>query len=186
MASRYYILGAGQTGPTVVSQIWAGGLIVISLLVAILSGHWLVYILSSVFILIGLFSLFRPARPGLFVELQDDRLVINVLTRTKISYYDIESVSHPASNFGELRRRLENAAVAWNRFFGGGFQKFPGRGEAIMHSARLELRTRIWAVRPIPPFIVSRRSWILNLEDADNFIAELTAHLSRRVQKHSS
>jgi hypothetical protein len=175
--TRYYFLGAGtRTAET--TQLRALIIIGLSVAVAVLSRDLFVLILASIFAIVGLVSLLRPGRPGLYVELRDDSLIVKLLVATRVPFSSIARVEHPIATHGTLMRAITNGAVAMNRIAGGDYPWARPRGEMDTTTCRLLFRKVVWVPVVIPPLFIPRRSWSLTVEDAESLKAEIEKRIT--------
>lgn len=135
---------------------------------------------SAVSALIGLYALFRDRekRPGSFVELQEDYLLLNLLTEVKIPYGNIATAENPKFTQGPIGQWVGNAVVAWNHLFGGDFPRVGAKGEVNTSVLVIRLKKYTWSFIPFPPFMVPKRRWRLMIDGAESLRAELLEKLA--------
>ncbi len=137
-------------------------------------------VLSPIFVLFalgGLYRLLRPAKPGWYVELQEDVILVNKLTTNTIRYRDIRNAGFFVYRLRGFTRTLANASNALGRLFGGTSPIFGKFGEVDRERIQLRLRRWRWFYVPFPPFLFPSRGVLLWVEDASGLLAELQARL---------
>ena len=176
MLERFYLGYSGGPAGTAIGP-WA--MIGVAFAASLLLQSTVVYLFSGIFALIGVIGLIKGGRAGLFVELQDDHLLLNFWVPTRVPYSEIESANHPIFMWGETRRAFEELGVKVNRFFGGDFQAPGEEGKPEKSIVEIAFRKRIWVFVPFPPFVRLKRSWRLHLRDADIFLERLQHRMNR-------
>lgn len=126
--SQYDFVGAHQVPP---ARQW-GLLLLLAALATLLAlrefPYWLVPLGLA---LIGVYFFARPPRRDYFVELDDEQLVVHLLTETHISYKDISSVSFHQTRYNRSIRIPLNALIAFSNLFGAGVQKIAEPQEGV-------------------------------------------------------
>jgi hypothetical protein len=170
--ARYYFLGGGsrtadwtRLRPLVVVGLSIG--------IAVVWRSPFVLAVSAILAACGVLALLRPGRPGLYVELLDEHLNINLLFRTRVRYDNISSADHPIMKHGILMRIAYNCAVAINRIAGGDYPWAPNKGEADTTTVEVKFRRAIWT----PLLLFPRKSWRLTVENAESLRSELVERL---------
>src|SRR5437870_781205 len=105
--------------PVQLGRYWSAFLVISSLLLAWVAQSLVWSPILALFALGGVYGLLRPAEPGWYVELQDDGIIVNMVTRRKIAYRDISSAGPFVYRHSALVRFLANASIAFGRLFGG-------------------------------------------------------------------
>jgi hypothetical protein len=181
--SRYYALGGGHG----TSSAQLRGILLIGLSVAA-AALWrtpIVMVPAAILAVVGVAQLVRPARPGVYVEVREKELVLNVLFPIRIPFENIQTVSHPPYRDGAVMRLLVNCAVALNRLTGGDLPWWGRKGEIDRSSVEVRFKKRMWVFVPIPPFYWPRAFWYLTVENAPLLKDELEGGLLELSQKRT-
>jgi len=128
----------------------------------------------------GLYGILRPAQPGWYVELQEDGILVNMLTTSKIQYRDIRNADFFVYHLGEFLRAAANASISLGRLFGGTSPMFGKLGEVDRERIKLEFGRWRWFYVPFPPFLFPSRAVLLWVEDASGLLGEVQSRLSQR------
>ncbi len=175
--SRYYF--AFRVGS--INRLWGLILLAGSLAAMAILRSPLALVIFGISALIGAYGIVRPARPGFFVELDVDHLIINVLAPVKIPYDDIASADFYRHKEGEFVRALQNFAIALSRPFGGQFPYVGKPGEVDSRVVELKFKGWKWLHFVFPPLRLPRRSWLLAIgDDALSLRSDLLERLSQR------
>jgi len=172
---RYEFRGVA---PTQLGRYMSGSSLILSLFLALVV--WSV-VWSPVFLLFalgGLYGLLRRAKPGWYAELQEDGILVNMLTANKIRYRDIRSAGFFVYHLGEFLRAVANASISLGRLFGGTSPMFGKFGEVDRERIKLEFGRWRWFYVPFPPFLFPSRAVLLWVEDAPGLLTELQKRLS--------
>jgi len=171
---RYYFAGIAVTP---LNRYWSAFLIVLNVFLMALVRTVYAYVIFGLFALGGLYGLTRPAKPGFFVELWRERLLINALTSHSVACRDIASADLYVHKNGAAVRRILNFSVWLSRLFGGQERYVGEPGEVDEDTVEVKFAKTLWMYMPFPPFILPRRSWRLRVEDA----ASLRDEINRRL-----
>ena len=172
---RYELTGAPATE---LGRYWSAIQLVVSVFLALVV--WSV-VWSPIFVVIALgsvFGLLRRAKPGFFVELHDDGIVVNMAVAWKIPYRDIRSADFYVYRDREFVRAIGNAFIALGRSFGGHYPPIEKFGEVDHDSVELRFVHVLWAYIPFPPFLIPIRHPRLRVEDAPGLLRELRNRLA--------
>jgi hypothetical protein len=173
---RYELTGAPATD---LGRYWSAIQLVVSLLLALVV--WSI-IWSPIFVLIALgsiYGLLHRAKPGWYVELREDGVLVNMLTANRIQYRDIRSADFFVYYLGEPLRAMVNASNSLGRLFGGRSPMFGKKGEVDRARVRLGFRCWRWFYVPFPPFLFPSHGVLLWVDDAPGFLRELQDRISR-------
>ena len=170
--------------PVQLGRYWSAFLVGSSMMLALLV-HSVIW--SPILVLFatgGVFGLLRPAEPGWYVELRDDGVIVNMLTRRKIAYSDISTAGFYVYRHNAVVRSLANASIAFGRLFGGQSTYLRRAGEIDRDSAELRFGRVLWVYLPFPPFLLPSRSLWLKVENPSRLLSELDGRLpARTVQR---
>jgi len=172
---RYELTGAPATE---LGRYWSAIQLVVSVFLALVV--WSV-VWSPIFVVIALgsvFGLLRRAKPGFFVELQDDGIVVNMLTASKIRYRDIRRADFHVYRYWAFVRTVANASIALGRLFGGTSPMIGRAGEVDRDSVELRFVRLRWNYVPFPPFVIASRGVLMRVEDAPGLLRELRNRLA--------
>ena len=172
---RYELTGAPATD---LRRYWSGIQLVVSLFLALVV--WSV-VWSPIFVLIALASLYgllRRAKPGWYVELQEDGVLVNMVVAWKVPYRDIRGADFYVYRDREFVRAMGNAFIALGRSFGGHYPPIEKFGEVDRDSVELRFVHMLWAYMPFPPFLIPIRHPRLRVENAPGLLTELQSRLS--------
>lgn len=109
------------------------------------------------------------------MELQENYLLLNLLTEVKIPYGNIASAENPGVTQGSIGQWIGNAAVAWNHLFGGDFPRVGAKGETNTSVLVIRLKKYAWSF--MPPFMIPKKSLRLIVDGAESLRAELLERL---------
>jgi hypothetical protein len=171
---------------TDLGRYWSAIQLVVSLFLALVI--WSV-VWSPIFVLIALgsfYGLLRRAKPGFYVELQDDGTLINMAVTWKIAYRDIRGADFYVYRVREFVRAVGNVIISIGRPFGGHYPPIEKFGEIDHDSVELRFVHVLWAYIPFPPFLIPIRSPRLRVEDAPGLLKELHERLPRGASDPSS
>jgi hypothetical protein len=171
---RYELTGAPATE---LGRYWSAIQLVVSLFLALIV--WSI-VWSPILVLIAvgsLYGLLRRAKPGFYVELQDDGILVNMAVARKIPYRDIRSAGFYVYRDREFVRTVGNAFIALGRSFGGHLPPIEKFGEVDRDSVELRFVHMLWAYIPFPPFLIPIRAPRLRVEDAPGLLKELHKRL---------
>jgi len=160
-----------------INRYWSVFLLAGSLVAMAVFRSTATFIIFGVSALGGAYGILRRPGPGFFVELRNNHLIINALTRMRIDYDDIAFADFRTYRAGEILRSLQNLAIGLSRVFGGQFPFEAKAGEVDETSVELKFTKVKWMQFPLPPFLLPRRHWILYVNDA----AALRSELRRRL-----
>ncbi len=173
---RYYFSGIAVTPSR---RAVSAFLIVLNVFLMALSRIVWGYVVFGLFSLGGLHGLLRPSQPGLFVELQNDHLLVNALIlRRRIYYRDIASADFYVYRQGDWVRGVLNSAMAFSRIFGGLPPTAAKPGEVDREIVELKYTRTRWVWFPFPPFVLPRSSSAFRVDDPASFRDELRRRLS--------
>jgi hypothetical protein len=163
-----------------IPRYWIALLLIVSVAMLAISRSPLWLGSLAVVLVVGAYGLVRRRKPNFFVQVGEDDLVINALTRRSIGYRDIAAVDFYRYKEGELVRAIQNFAILINSFFGGEGRKVPPAGEVDTSVVELRFAKLMWMRILFPPFVLPRRHLLLRVEDADSLRSEINRKLSPR------
>jgi len=163
--------------PVQLGRYWSAFLLISSLLLAWVAQSIVWSPILVLFAIGGVFGLLHPAEAGWYVEVRDDGIVVNMLTRRKIAYRDISIAGPYVYRHNALVRSLANASIAFGRLFGGQSTYIRAAGEVDEGSAELRFTHVLWAYIPFPPFLLPSSSLWLKVDNPSGLLAELDGRL---------
>ena len=173
-SQRFAFLGYPPPLPT---RAGAAALLGLAVFVQILLDSTIGIVIAVMVAVPAVFMLVRPARPGFYIEVSDQHLVVNVLIRNRIEFRDISSVGSHTPRYSRLWMNVENASIGFGRLFGGSLPYKSAPGEPDDRSVEVRLRKRVLIFMPFPPFIWPKTSWLFRVEDAPRLRALIQSKL---------
>ena len=172
---RYYFIGARVTGA---NRYWSAFLVASNLVLIAVFRTPPAFAMFGIFALGGVYGLLRPAQAGLFVELRDEELIVNVLTRRVVRYEELDSAHFLRYKERDFFQGILGAANMLGRFFGGSAPKMKP-GEVDENIVLVDYKRPRWVYFPLPPFIWYHKSLYLRVERAKSLMAAINVHIAK-------